>query len=251
MFEQASIESSGLLKRPWAMTVSLAGQAAALSVVVLASLVHTDSLVPRASYFTGVVGPAGPHPNHDKPRTAGVTRPAKNSWRVFTAPISIPKGISLTGSEAPLLSQDDWATGTGIPGGIDLGFGQGSGLLGDLRLPAPPAVPVRRTPEKAAPSAPIKPIHVSTGVQAAKLIAQVNPVYPALAKQARVAGTVRLTAIIGRDGTIRNLQVMSGHPLLTPAALEAVKQWRYQPTLLNDEPVKVITQIDVNFTLSH
>jgi protein TonB len=87
-------------------------------------------------------------------------------------------------------------------------------------------------------------------VQAAKLIAQATPAYPALAKQARVAGTVRLTAIIGRDGAIRNLQVMSGHALLTAAALEAVKQWRYQPTLLNDEPVEVITQIDVNFTLS-
>jgi protein TonB len=248
MFEQASIESSGLLKRPWVMTVSLAGQAAVLSAVVLVSLVHTDSLVPRASYFTGVVGPVGSPPNHDKPRTAGATRSAKNPWRVFTAPISIPKGISLTGSEALLLSQDDWATGDGIPGGIDLSFGQSSGLLGDLRLPAPPAAPVRRTQEKAPSSA--KPIHVSTGVQAAKLIAQVNPVYPALAKQARVAGTVRLTAIIGPDGAIRNLQVMSGHPLLTASALEAVKQWRYQPTLLNDEPVEVITQIDVNFTLS-
>jgi protein TonB len=171
---------------------------------------------------------------------------------VFTAPSSIPKGISTAGFEAPLLSQDDWATGMGIPGGVDLGFGQSSGLLGDVaRLPAPPATPVRRTQEKVTPNAPAKTIHVSTGVQAAKLIAQVNPVYPALAKQARVAGTVRLTAIIGRDGTIRNLQVMSGHPLLTPAALEAVKQWRYQPTLLNDEPVEVITQIDVNFTLSH
>jgi periplasmic protein TonB len=147
------------------------------------------------------------------------------------------------------LSQDDRATGTGIPGGIDLSFGQGSGLLGDVaRLPPPPAAPIRRTEEKT--PAPAKPIHVSTGVQAAKLITQVNPAYPALAKQARVSGTVRLTAIIGRDGAIRNLQVMGGHPLLTPAALEAVKQWRYQPTLLNDEPVEVITQIDVNFTLS-
>jgi protein TonB len=163
----------------------------------------------------------------------------------------IPQGIRSTGPEAPMLSGDDGAFGPGVPGGIDLGFGQSSGLLGDLRLPAPPAVPVRRTPEKAVAPSPIKPIHVSTGVQAAKLIAQVKPVYPALAKQAGVAGTVRLTAIIGRDGTIRNLQVMSGHPLLTPAALEAVKQWRYQPTLLNDDPVEVITQIDVNFTLSH
>jgi protein TonB len=87
-------------------------------------------------------------------------------------------------------------------------------------------------------------------VQAAKLIRQVNPVYPALAKQARIAGTVQLTAIIGRDGAIRNLQVISGHPLLRSAALEAVSQWLYQPTLLSEEPVEVITQIDVNFTLS-
>jgi TonB family C-terminal domain len=87
-------------------------------------------------------------------------------------------------------------------------------------------------------------------VQAAKLIRQVTPVYPPLARQARIAGTVRLTAIISREGAIQNLQVMSGHPLLTAAALDAVKQWLYQPTLLNEEPVEVITQIDVNFTLS-
>ena len=249
MFEQASIESSGLLKRPWAMTVSFAGQAAALSAVVLVSLVHTDSL-PRAAYFTGVVAPPGPLP-HDQARPAGVTRSAKSPWRIFTAPLSIPKGISAAGPEAPLLLPDDGATGPGVPGGIDGLSGQGSRLLGELtHLPAPPAEPVRRTPEKAAANAPARQIHVSTGVQAAKLIAQTNPAYPPLARQARVAGTVWLTAIIGRDGAIRNLQVMSGHPLLTPAALEAVKQWRYQPTLLNGEPVEVITQIDVNFTLS-
>lgn len=87
-------------------------------------------------------------------------------------------------------------------------------------------------------------------MQAAKLIRQVKPVYPPLARQARISGTVRLVAIIGRDGAIRNLQVTAGHPLLVPAAVEAVKQWLYLPTLLNQEPVEVITQIDVNFTLS-
>jgi protein TonB len=71
-----------------------------------------------------------------------------------------------------------------------------------------------------------------------------------LARQARVQGTVRFTAIIGKDGTIQNLQLVSGHPLLVPAATEAVKQWLYKPTMLNGEPVEVITQIDVNFTLS-
>jgi periplasmic protein TonB len=71
-----------------------------------------------------------------------------------------------------------------------------------------------------------------------------------LAKQARIQGTVRFNAVIGRDGTIQNLTLASGHPLLVPAATEAVRQWVYQPTLLNGEPVEVVTQIDVNFTLS-
>jgi protein TonB len=95
-----------------------------------------------------------------------------------------------------------------------------------------------------------KPVTVSSGVQAAKLMRQVKPAYPPLAVQARISGTVRLAAIIGRGGAIQNLQVISGHPLLTRAAVEAVQHWRYQPTLLNGEAVEVITQIDVNFTLS-
>ena len=82
------------------------------------------------------------------------------------------------------------------------------------------------------------------------MIKKVTPTYPPLAKQARIQGTVRFNAVIGKDGTIQNLTVVSGHPLLVPAATDAVKQWVYKPTLLNGEPVEVITQIDVNFTLS-
>jgi protein TonB len=91
---------------------------------------------------------------------------------------------------------------------------------------------------------------VGGNVQSAKLIRGPKPVYPPLAKQARIQGTVRLNAIIGKDGTIQNLTAASGHPLLVPAAMDAVKQWLYQPTLLNGEPVEVVTVIDVNFTLS-
>ena len=87
-------------------------------------------------------------------------------------------------------------------------------------------------------------------MQQAKLVRQPRPVYPPLAKQARIQGVVKLSAIIAKDGTIQHLEVISGHPLLIPSALEAVKQWVYQPTLLNGEPVEVVTQIDVNFTLS-
>jgi len=78
----------------------------------------------------------------------------------------------------------------------------------------------------------------------------VQPVYPPLAKSARVQGQVEFSAIIGKDGTIQNLTLVKGHPLLVRAAQEAVEQWRYKPTLLNGEPVDVITNIIVNFTLT-
>jgi protein TonB len=98
-------------------------------------------------------------------------------------------------------------------------------------------------------AAPLR-IVVSRGVQSAKLVKKPVPAYPPLAKQARVQGTVKFTAIIGKDGAIQNLMLVSGHPLLVQAARDAVKQWLYQPTLLNGEPVEVVTEIDVNFALS-
>jgi protein TonB len=78
----------------------------------------------------------------------------------------------------------------------------------------------------------------------------VKPPYPPLARQARIQGTVKFNAVIGKDGRIQNLTLVSGHPLLVAAAQQAVQQWVYRPTLLNGEPVDVITTIDVNFTLN-
>ncbi len=92
-------------------------------------------------------------------------------------------------------------------------------------------------------------IRVGGNVQAANLVTKVTPVYPALAKQARIQGTVRFSAVLGKDGSVVNLQLISGHPLLIAPAQDAVKQWVYKPTLLNGAPVEVLTQIDVNFTL--
>ena len=103
-----------------------------------------------------------------------------------------------------------------------------------------------------APATPAPPerIRIGGNIQQTKLVRQPHPVYPPEAKAARVQGTVKLQATIGKDGTVQSLEVLSGDPLLVPAALEAVKQWVYQPTLLNGDPVEVLTQIDVNFTLS-
>jgi TonB family protein len=93
-------------------------------------------------------------------------------------------------------------------------------------------------------------IRVGGNVQSARLIKQPKPTYPAEAKQQRVQGLVRLHASIGKDGSVENLEVISGDPLLAPAAVGAVNQWVYQPTYLNGQPVAVDTEIDVNFTLS-
>jgi TonB family protein len=99
-------------------------------------------------------------------------------------------------------------------------------------------------------AAPPQRIRVGGNVMQAKLIRQPRPIYPPEAIQARISGVVRLNVIIGKDGTIINLSLASGHPLLVPAAEKAVKQWVYEPTRLKGMPVEVVTQIDVNFTLS-
>jgi TonB family protein len=135
-----------------------------------------------------------------------------------------------------------------------------SGTPPDLMLRISPAdsLPVARARLAAPPPPPPPPaadsnsqrIRVGGGVQQSKLISQRRPQYPPLAKQAKVQGVVQFQAVIAADGHVTNLQVISGHPLLVTAAMEAVRDWVYTPTLLNGNPVEVITQIDVNFTLS-
>jgi protein TonB len=136
----------------------------------------------------------------------------------------------------------------GVPGGMPGGTAGGvlGGIIGGLPSAAPPPPPPPAKP-KPAPAAPQR---IGGNVMAASLIRQPKPSYPPLAKAARVQGTVKFEAEIGKDGTIQNLHLISGPPLLVQAAMQAVQQWQYKPTLLNGEPVVVITTIDVNFTLS-
>jgi len=111
--------------------------------------------------------------------------------------------------------------------------------------PAPP----RGTPPSPSDQGKIKRIRVGISVVAAKLVYQERPEYPPLAKMARIQGIVRMEVVIGRDGTVQDIKVLSGHPLLIESALEAVSRWRYAPTLLNAEPVEVVTEVNVNFRL--
>jgi len=165
-------------------------------------------------------------------------------------PKAIPKEIALIKEEElPPAAAVQGVVG-GVPGGVPGGVAGGvmGGILGGIpsAAPPPPPPPVKEAPKPVTPQR----IRVGGNVVQANLIRGPKPAYPPLAKQARIQGVVKLNAIIGKDGTIQNLTAASGHPLLVPAALEAVKQWLYKPTLLNGEPVEVVTVIDVNFTLS-
>ncbi|MFZ0936326.1 MAG: energy transducer TonB, partial [Bryobacteraceae bacterium] len=160
------------------------------------------------------------------------------------APKTIPKEIAqIKEDELPPPS-----TGVGVVGGVPGGMAGGSvgGVLGGIIGSVPSAAPPPPPPPK-----PVTPqrIRVGGNVQRANLITEIKPVYPPLAKQARISGTVELSAIIGKDGRVQDLKVVRGHPLLVQSALDAVRRWVYRPTLLNGEPVEVSTTIDVNFTL--
>lgn len=150
---------------------------------------------------------------------------------------------------------------TGVVGGVSSGVIGGvpvgvlGGIAGGIVQQIPVITDAGPTAAAAAQFAPpangMMRVRVGGNVQAANLTRKVTPAYPPLAKQARISGTVRFTALIGTDGSILALQLVSGHPLLVESAQDAVKQWMYKPTLLNGNPVEVITQIDVNYTLSH
>ena len=122
-----------------------------------------------------------------------------------------------------------------------VGFGPGPDIPGGSRDGRPIELP--------SPTVTKGPLKVSAGVMAALLIHRVQPDYPAVAKAMGLSGTVELQARIGTDGTVQELEVVSGNPILARAAIEAVQQWRYQPTRLSGQPVEVETHITVTFSM--
>jgi len=133
---------------------------------------------------------------------------------------------------------------TGVAGMAGMSGGSGNGVAGmsALGLGNPPPVVQRAAPK------PTGPVRVSSGTVAGLAISQPQPTYPAIARAAHVQGTVVLHAIISKQGTIQQLKVVSGPPMLTASAMDAVSRWKYKPYLLNGEPVEVETTINVNFT---
>jgi protein TonB len=216
-----------------------------VGVMVLVPLIYTEAL-PKAQLMTFLVAPPPPPPPPPPPAAAPPVRVQRRvtAEDIMRAPTVIPKTIAQIKDE-PEPVQTGPAVGVvgGVPGGMP--GGTPGGVLGSIITGAaaapPPPPPQATTPRR---------VRVGGQVDAAKLIFGPRPEYPPLAKMARIQGKVVLEAIISRDGTIQDLKVVSGHPLLVKSALEAVQRWRYQPTLLNGEPVEVITEVEVNFTLA-
>jgi protein TonB len=156
------------------------------------------------------------------------------------APKVIPKTINKIEEAAPPPD-----TGMGVVGGTG-DAGVTGGVIGGVMGGVPGAPP----PPPPKPKGPTGPVRIGGQVAEANLIRKVQPVYPPLAKSARVQGTVEFTAVIDKEGNITQLKLVRGHPLLVQAARDAVLQWKYRPTMLNGQPVDVVTDIIVNFTLS-
>jgi periplasmic protein TonB len=243
MFEDSLIESGGRLKtkRGWTSMISFAIQIGIIGVMILIPLIFTEAL-PRTQLMTLLVAPPPPPP--PPPPAAAPVHVVKQIQTDIVngelrTPTKIPKKIEMIKEdEAP-----PQMAATGVVGGVPGGVPGGSmgGVIGSVLSSTPVAVPKIATPQR---------IRVSSGVQSGLLVRRVNPTYPPLARQARIQGVVLLQAEISKEGNIVNLQLISGHPMLAPAAIEAVKQWKYKPYLLNGEPVEVETQVQVNFTLS-
>jgi protein TonB len=238
MFDQTFVNTDQKTKKPVTVALSVFLQICALAVLVLIPLVYTQAL-PSAQLRSLLTAPAPPVKATVVTKTERATITRRFS-ATLVAPTVIPKSINNVEELAA-------APDVTIPGATSQASSAMSnaipGVLSSIVVPPPP--PPAETKPK-----PTQRVRVATGVAEANLIRKVMPVYPALAKSARVQGTVEFTAIISKEGTIQNLQLVRGHPLLVQAAKDAVLQWRYRPTLLNGQPVEVVTDIIVNFTLS-
>jgi periplasmic protein TonB len=244
MFDQSIITYSDK-QRPWVYVLGLIGELFAVALAMLVPLIYTEHLNTFGySHLPLALPRMAPKPVkvETTARRAVSARPFVPTAALY-APTAIPPKPVLLADVIDAPAGDVVPYGT--PGaGPQLVGGISDGIPRVSTAPPPPAEKRTKPIEK-----PVSRIQVGGRVQEAMILRRVIPQYPALARQARVQGTVQLVGVIAKDGTIQQLRVISGHPMLVSAAIEAVRQWVYRPTLLNSEPVEVIAPIEVRFTL--
>ncbi len=225
--------------------VSVLGHSFVVAILILLPLYFTQVINIKQFQNTFLVAPPPPPPPPPPPAAVHMIKQPPRSF--FTAgklfaPKFIPKKIEQVKEEAP-----PPAAASGVAGGVVGGVpgGQMGGVLGGIlggsgNAPAPPPPP--------------KPVHkgpyrVGGRVQAPRLVEKVQPAYPPLAKQARIQGDVVIDSVIDTKGKVTQMKVVSGNPLLVQAAEQALEQWKYEPTLLNGQPVAVDMLVTLHFTL--
>jgi protein TonB len=240
MFADSLLESNWANRshQGWTTLASFAMQGLAVGILLMLPLIYSEGL-PKLR-LTALGAPIGAPPGrledgqrHPIGRVYPILRPF-----TLVAPVQVPPTIKPGGEE---ISDPGPEACIGCVPGSQGEAGHINQVIGAIGN-SPAAVPL--PPKRTAP-----PARVSRMMEG-NLIHKPQPLYPPSARAGRIQGPVVLRAIISKSGTIENLEAMSGHPLLIPAAIEAVKRWRYRPYVLNDEPVEVETQVTVNFILS-
>jgi len=246
MFEQTLIESNHTIQsnRGKSTIVSFILQCIIIGVVILIPLLFTEAL-PAKELTTLLVAPPPPPPPPPPPAASAPVKHVavkQEDTSALRTPTSIPKQAKIV-NDQPQQAEAPPSAVAGVVGGVPGGVagGQVGGVLGGVLSRTPAAVPAKPNVQR---------VRVSQGVTQGLLTKKVQPQYPPLARQARIQGSVVLRALISKTGQIENLQVVSGHPMLTSSAIQAVKQWEYKPYILNGQPVEVETSITVNFTLA-
>lgn len=253
LFEDSLLDSTAgqRKRRTWSTVLSFIVQCLVIGLLLLLPLWFTEVL-PKEQLVTLLVAPPPPPPP-PPPEASTPSRPkvVKLASNIANGRLRAPSRIP---AKVQMIKDDEVAPPTitggvvgGVPGGIPGGQLDGviGGIIGSTSSLA--AAPALFKPKPVVPS--VQRVRVSPGVVKGLLIHRVEPIYPPVAQQARIQGAVVLTAIIDKEGNVQSLQLVSGHPLLARAAIEAVKQWRYKPFLLNGQPLEVETAVTVDFHL--
>ena len=260
MFEDSMVESAGKIRTRKGSTVVVSAivHLVLIAVLILVPLLYTERIegATLTSFLVVPPAPLAPAPPRApvnvSPKPVAATPPPIDA-RALIEPLSIPKDIAVIVDPSPEAI-------------VGYGIGVQNGRAGDPSAIAirpnlipiqgpvaglPPVPPLPLPPPPLVTTKHPEPIRISGTVQAGSLLAHRNPDYPPLARVARVEGAVILSATIGEDGSIKELKIVSAtSPLLTPGLIDTLKTWKYKPTLLNNDPVEVLTTITVNFSLS-
>ena len=252
MFEQSTLSKAPAGKRLWTTGIGFAGQAAVLSLMFVVPMMWPQVL-PRVTFTELVIPPRAPSaPVRDMAvvRPRGPAFSSQVTHGLYDPGYIPPKPAILI--DAPSVSPGPAVPGA-IPGGGGAG-GAGDGVLVQIinsGTPAPQLYVEKPRAATAAPAAAQEPKRIQGGVvRMAQALHRVEPEYPQIARAMRLEGVVELVGVIGVDGRMREVRVLSGHPILAREALKAVSQWTYEPTTLNGVPVEVTGPITVTFRLS-